>query len=134
MKLVDVYTQPGALEILYELLKQRPTEANISHRTFPTFEQHRQFVTRRPYDAWYLVVDDDRAGAYIGSVYLTNAREVGVFIFKSWQRLGYACRVISALREKHPGRLLANVAPENEPSHALFLKLGGRVIQHTYEL
>lgn len=129
-KLVDVYAHPGSLEILYELLKERPAEANISHRALPTFEQHRQFVTRRPYEGWYLI----EAEAIVGSVYLTKAREVGIFIFQAHQRKGHAEAAISMLREKHPGPLLANVAPGNEKSHAFFLKLGGRVIQHTYEL
>lgn len=131
MRLVDVYTQADALEILYELLKERPVEANISHRALPTFEQHRQFVTRRPYEAWYLIEEGEST---VGATYLTKAREVGIFIFLAHQRKSYAAAGITMLREKHPGRLLANVAPGNQTSHALFLKLGGRVIQHTYEL
>jgi hypothetical protein len=62
IRLVDVYdpTGPGgirggALEWLYELMKEREPEINISHRELPTFEQHRQFVTRRPYRFWYLI-------------------------------------------------------------------------------
>jgi hypothetical protein len=53
IRLVDVYdpTGPGgirggALEWLYELIQEREPEVNISHRDMPTFEQHRQFVTR----------------------------------------------------------------------------------------
>lgn len=140
MRLIDVYAHPDALELLYELLQERPAEANISHRSLPTFEQHRQFVTRRPYEAWYLIEVGDPLAAIAGSVaiagavYLTKAREVGIFIFQAHLRNGYAAAGISLLREKHPGKLLANVAPGNQASHALFLKLGGRVIQHTYEL
>lgn len=133
IRLVDVYTQPDALEILYELLKERPAEAAISHHAMPTFEQHRQFVTRRPYEAWYLLLGE--GDAVLGSIYLTKAREVGIFIFQAHQRRGYAQKAIAMLREKHPGRLLANVAPLNLPSIAFFEdKLGGRVVQITYEL
>lgn len=130
-RLVDVYAHHGALEILYELLKERPSEANISHRSLPTFEQHRQFVTRRPYIAWYLI---EEAETFVGSIYLTKLREVGIFIFQAHQRKGHACAAIKMICEKHPGKLLANVAPGNESSHALFARLGWRVIQHTYEL
>lgn len=135
MTLIDVYTRTDAIPLLYELLKERPPEASISHRVMPTFEQHRQFVTRRPYEAWYLLSDDERAGALVGSIYLTKQREVGVFIFKAWQQMGYAARAVAMLQERHPGRLLANVAPGNEHSHHLFeRKLGGKLIQLTYEL
>ena len=53
VKLLDIYQgsgiRTGALEFLYELMRERDPEISISHSTLPTFEQHRQFVTRRPY-------------------------------------------------------------------------------------
>ncbi len=38
------------------------------------------------------------------------------------------------MTDANQGRYLANVAPGNEASHKLFAKLGGRVIQYTFEL
>lgn len=136
MRLVDVYAgglTQHTVDVLYRLLAERPPEANISHREMPTLEQHRQFVTRRPYEAWYFIEATPPKGI-VGTVYLTKASEVGISISPQFQRQGYACEAIWELRRMYPGRLLANVAPTNERSHALFRKLGGRLIQYTYEL
>jgi len=146
LRLTDVYDVGPSLagRILYELLQERPPEANISHRQMPSYEAHKAFVASRPYKAWYLI--EDRPETYeaaffelqrlerVGSVALTRANEVAVAIFATHQRKGYAFRAVTLLRERHPGPLLANVAPGNTRSHALFLKLGARVIQHTYQL
>lgn len=123
------------LMLLYELLQERPPEANISHREMPTYEQHRQFVTRRPYEAWYAIEQKaGEEGLRAGAIYLTRQREVGIFLLRIFHGNGWAREALRLLREQHPGPLLANVAPGNERSHAFFKAAGGRVIQHTYEL
>ena len=131
MILVPIQQEPNAARILYELLKERPPEAAISHKAMPTFEQHEAFVRGHPYEAWYLL---GAASTYVGSVYLTPAREVGIFIFKAHHGNGYGKRAIALLREAHPGRLLANVAPGNAASHKFFQALGAVKIQETYAL
>lgn len=105
-------------------------------------EEHRAFVFSRPYRCWYIV--QNGTGLWVGAVYATDRNEVGVAILREFQRQGYARAALEALMAEHgplpaipvkrSGRYLANVAPNNEPSHALFHALGGRVIQHTYEL
>jgi len=147
MKLIDVYqggkVAAGAIEFLYELLKERPPEANITHTTMPTIEQHRQFVHRRPYRAWLLIEND--AGERVGCLYLTDRNEVGIFIKREHQRKGYAEGAILEMLERfeplsaqasvRPAKFVAHVAPGNHPSRTLFgKKLGARLIQETYEL
>ncbi len=143
MKLVSVYRERSAIMVLYELLKQRTPEQSISHRKMPTMDEHAAFVRSQPYLAWYLIEDNGavlsvtegyEAHVYVGSVYLTKQREIGIFIFKAHHGKGYAKQAIAMLREKWPGRILANVNPANEPSKRLFERMGGRVIQQTYEL
>ena len=129
--LTSVYRDPEAVDILYALLQERPEEANISHKAMPTHWQHSLFVRGIPYLAWYLVRADDVA---VGSVYLTRAREVGIFIFKAHQGKGYGRAAINELRRLHPGRILANVAPANSRSLAFFNRMGARLIQHTFQL
>lgn len=150
IRLIDIYhggkIDQADVDFLYQLLAERPSEANISHREMPTPEQHRQFVHRRPYEVWYLITgaQDARPGlagppmgfvpVMLGSAYITKAREVGIFILREHWGKGFARTALEALRAAHPGPLLANVAPLNERSHRFFKAAGGRLIQYTYEL
>lgn len=130
MKLVDVYGTALSIKILYRLLKERPPAANISHLEMPTWEKHKRFVWSKPYDAWYLIVDQDDV---VGAVYLTSADEIGVAVFKKYHGLGHAQWAIKALMKARPrDRYLANIAPGNDPSLSLFKKLGFTHIQEIY--
>lgn len=133
MNLVDVYTDPAAETHLYALLGDREAYENISHRTMPHWREHQAFVRSKPYPAWYLIAE--QYGLVVGTIYLTKHREVGIHLFEPWRGRGLGKTAIALLREKHPGPLLANVNPANEPSIAFFTKtLGGELIQHTYRI
>lgn len=159
IKLVDVYNgggvKAGVLEFLYELMKERDPEINISHSTLPTFEQHRQFVTRRPYRCWYLVCVSQGpiagvSGAvefepvWTGYVSATHHNEIGVVLLKAYRGRGIGSAAVRALMQLHEplpagpsvrnGHWLANIAPRNEHSKHVFEKLGFREIQRTYQL
>jgi RimJ/RimL family protein N-acetyltransferase len=132
VKLVDAYTEHGAMPLLYDLLAERPAEANISHRKMPALVEHARFFASRPYTEWYLIEVD---GEYVGAIYLTVDDEIGVSIFKSYWGRGYAPAAISLLMKAHPReRYLANVAPGNARSARMFQCLGFKALQHTYEL
>ena len=132
MKLVSVYYWPGAFELLYELLRQRTPEQSISHRSMPLWSEHCQFVARRPYLDWRVIVDN---GTALGAVYLTHHGELGVSILQQFRRQGWARKALDKLMRLHPGeRFLANINPANEASIALFRSLGfGGPIQITLE-
>lgn len=133
MRLVDVYTVPDAADILWTLLSERTPDASISHKAMPTPEGHQAFVARRPYAAWYLI--DVGADYFVGAVYLTHQREIGIAILRRFRGFGYGRMATLALMDKHgPGRYLANVAPRNFVSQAMFTDIGARLIQYTYEL
>lgn len=130
MKLLDVYTTPGSIELLYELLAERTPQQSISHKGMPTPYEHCAFVGSRPYAAWYLIEDLDEVR---GACYLSKQREIGVFIFNRFAGHGYGRRAVEMLMQQHPGRVLANVAPTNARSHRLFRDMGFRLLQVTYE-
>jgi GNAT superfamily N-acetyltransferase len=146
VRLVDVYTDdgtiPGAVELLYQILEERPHRANIVHASMPTPEQHEYFVGRRPYRAWYLI--ENERGERVGELHLTNRNEIALAILESHRRKGYGEAAIRLVLESIPplpglpairrSRYSANVAPANAPSRGLFEKLGGRLLQVTYEL
>jgi RimJ/RimL family protein N-acetyltransferase len=154
LKLVDVYTEIAemrpATKFLYELLKERETHQNISHREMPSYEDHVRFVVSHPYREWFLIFNEPPLpdGCTlrliedpIGAIYLTNppkpsqaGNEIGIFISKAYRGRGYGKQAVRLLMKMHPAeRLLANIAPGNAESIAMFEKLGFKLCQHTFE-
>lgn len=148
IKFVDVYDSQGepqlrAVAFLFELIAERMTEpaVNIS-ATMPTVEEHKAFVRRWPYRFWYLLENDE--GERVGYVSATRRNEIGIVLLKVYRGRGYGPQAVRMLMENYQplpavpserrGRWIANVAPDNEHSKHLFEKLGGRLIQVTYEL
>ena len=130
MHLTDVYSKCCMGE-LYDILSERTPDESISHKKMPAWNEHVRFVDSEPYAHWYLV--ESPMFGVLGTIYLTHQREVGVFIKREFRGEGYAKAAIRLLRERHPGRLLANVNPNNAPSRKLWESLGGELIQVTYE-
>lgn len=138
MELKNVYSKKAQTFednawFLYELLKARPSNANISHSKTPTWKAHLAFVASCPYREWFLI----RVGHHIvGSVYLSKRDELGIAIWPSFQGKGYATKALKMMVARHKKRVLyANIAPSNYKSQFLFVrKLGFKHIQETYRL
>ena len=128
MKLVPITREKRAIQLLYDLLLERTPEQSISHKAMPTLADHTAFVRSQPYQCWYLILLED----YVGSIYLSKQREIGVFIFKEHQGNGCATEAVDLLMGKWPGPFFANVAPTNPASQRFFEKLGFKHIQNTY--
>lgn len=142
--LVDVYMNsasmarkplPEAIEVLYELLKEREPHINISHKAMPSLAQHKSFVTSEPYLEWFLIRADEQEGKpFVGSIYITRTNEVGLFVFKAHRGKGYGSSALNTIKVRYPKmRLLANIAPTNDVSRAFFAQHGFRLLQETYE-
>lgn len=131
--LQDVRQNSDAMRILWNLLEERPPEANISHSGhLPEWTDHQVHVQYHDHLGWYLIMDD---GIPVGSVYITKKGEIGVAVLKDHQRKGYAKAGIKAIMAVHKREeYLANVAPANSRSHQLFTQLGGTIIQSTYRI
>lgn len=132
MILFNVYNNDEHWGALYDLLAERKPEESISHKAMPSLENHFKFVASKPYKAWYYIIGEE--GEIVGSIYLTEAREIGIGIFKKFRRRGYAIDAIKRLMEMYPGRFLANINPANSASIKLFSRIGCTHIQNTYEL
>ena len=116
---------------LYVLLKEREPSQNISHGVMPSFIEHVKFVESNPYKVWYAILLD---AFPIGSIYLTKKNEVGIFIKKEMQGMGWGRRALKMLISKHGKlRYLANINPKNKRSIKFFEKHGFKLIQYTYE-
>ena len=127
--LIPITRVKNWMKVLYELLEERTPEQSISHKKLPTFEDHEAFVNSNPYLVWYFIEHDK---VIMGSIYLTNQREIGIFIFKRHQAKGFGKVAVEALMEKHPGKFLANISPNNKESLQFFEDLGFELIQKTY--
>lgn len=129
MRLVPVGSEKRSVDILYALLAERTPEESISHVEMPTLDKHRKFVKSNPYQFWALIQINH---IYVGCVYISKQRELGISIFKEHRGKGYATKAIKMAMDKFPGRFLANVNPKNQKSADLFKKLGFHLVQHTY--
>ena len=105
-------------KFLYRLLSQREPHQNISHQIMPTFSAHVNFVDSHPYAEWYVIVVDD---LYVGSIYLTKAREIGLFIDRKYRRAGLGTIALNKLIQRtHVRPLYANISPNNPMSEEFF--------------
>ena len=116
---------------LYDLLAQRNSKINISHKRMPTWEEHVRFVKSKPYSKWYIIYNKDEK---IGSILLTSENEVGIFIKNDVQHKGIGSVALQLLIKKNPHlRYLANINPKNKESIEFFKKNNFKLIQYTYE-
>lgn len=141
MRLVDVYREPveRSIELLYALLRERPSEARISHQEMPSYEFHRAFVLSRPYRFWRLIRVD---GEIVGDLHVTDLNEIGVFLFRKHRGNGYGAKAVKllmgryrplpAIPAKRVRAWLAHIARENDAGASFFRKLGFRKVQETW--
>jgi GNAT superfamily N-acetyltransferase len=143
MKLYNVKECQGeAIEILWQLLCERPDYANISHDGKPDRNKHVSFVMAHPYREWCLIMTDvedsgpNKWHRWVGAIYITHQNELGIAILERCQRKGYARQAIDLMMQRHPrDYYLANVAPGNHPSHRLWESFENHAIcQVTYRI
>jgi len=117
---------------LYDLLKERDSNVNISHKKMPTYNQHIKFVTSQPYSKWYIIQQDIQS---IGSIYLSKQNEIGIFLIKNMRGKKIGQMALEMIMKKHPKKkFLANVNPKNKKSIDFFIENDFKLIQYTYEL
>lgn len=121
---------------LYELLKQKKAEQNISHKEMPTWEQHVAFNEKKPYlRDWIVEVD----GQPVGRVYIAPTAwvtdlpaEIGIHIADGYHGRGIGKAALQEAMRLWGKPLMANVAPDNVRSKLFFRGQGYRLIQLTY--
>jgi len=130
MKLISIRKYPDSERFLYKLLKERDGTINIHHTKLPSYRQHCKFIRSAKRD-WYIILVHNQP---VGTVYLTDKNELGIFISKSHQGHGYSTIALNMIRQEHPrDQYLAHINPLNKKSRQLFSKLGFTLIEETYE-
>lgn len=129
---------PDDYQFLYELLKEKTPEQNISHKEIPTWEQHVDFNNKNPYKEDYIIeVENSSTGeiSKAGRVYLTHQNEVGIHISSLYRGSGLGTSVLQELINRHYGETIyANIAPSNVRSQQFFTANGFTLVQYTYRL
>ena len=119
-------------EFLYDLLKNRNPNVNISHKKMPSFKEHIKFVNSKPYSKWYIIKQNNEK---VGSIYLSKQNEIGLFLKNNVQGQNIGTKALKLLIIKNQKkRILANINPKNKKSIKFFEKNGFKLIQFTFEL
>ena len=117
---------------LYELLSERKSYVNISHKKNPTYANHVKFVMSKPYSKWYIIY---HATEKIGSIYLTKQDEIGIHFKEQNITNKIRSKVLKMIIRKNPrNRYLININPRNTSLRNFLKNEGLELIQHTYEI
>jgi len=119
-------------EFLYNLLKERNPDNNISHIQMPTYKKHQKFIESKPYSKWYIIYLNDEK---IGSIYLSKENEIGIHTSKNYENFFVYSKSLKLLIEKNPKtKYFANISPKNSKLQIFFKKHGFKLLQQTYAL
>ena len=133
-------------DFLFNLLKERDSRANISHKKMPTFASHLKFIKSKPYKKWFIILYREKNSSIkksnysfkqtkVASVYLSKNDEIGIFVLKKFQRMNIGTFALNELISRIPlKRYLANVSPKNKKSMKFFKSNDFKLIQYTFEL
>ena len=117
---------------LYELLKNKDPNANISHKKMPSYDEHVEFVMSKPYTNWYIIEYDKKN---IGSIYLSKQDEIGISINNDYeydQIVKPALKLLMKLNQRK--RYLANTSPKDVSAQEFLLKNGFTGLEYVYEM
>ena len=117
---------------LYELLKSKDPDSNISHKKMPSYDEHVEFVMSKPYTAWY-IIEYNKKNA--GSIYLSKRDEIGISINHDYNYEKIAKPALKLLMELNPrNRYLVNVSPKDIRAQEFLLKNGFSGLEYVYEM
>ena len=120
------------MPFLYELLKNKDPNANISHKKMPTYDEHIKFVLSKPYTNWYVIECDEKN---TGAIYLSKLDEIGISISNDYEYEQIAKTAIKLLIELNPRkRYLVNVSPKDIRTQEFLLKNGFSGLEYVYEM
>jgi len=122
---------------LYDILLERMDykNVNINHVEMPTYKNHEKFIVSKPYKVWNIIHVLGVPRKVIGTYYITKNNEIGIFIFKHYQGLGYGDIVMERILELHKRKkLVANININNNISRKFFEKHGFEPKSITYML
>ena len=116
---------------LYDLLKNKDPNANISHKKMPSYDEHVEFVMSKPYTNWYIIECDKKN---VGTIYLSKQDEIGISINNDYEYDQIVKTALKLLMKLNPRkRYLARVSPNDVRSQEFLLKNGFTGLENIYE-
>ncbi len=124
---------------LYELLKKRKNNSNISHVKLPSLNEHIRFVNSRPYRTWFLIEKNE---VLEGSVYINNVNVISIHLLRNNITLYEEIllfliknfKPLPAIPSKRNANFTVNLSPKNKLYAKLIVGKGAKKIQETYTL
>ena len=117
---------------LYDLLKNKDPNANISHKKMPSYDEHVKFVMSKPYTNWYIIEYEKKN---VGAIYLSKQDEIGISINNDYeydQIVKSALELLMKLNQRK--RYLANTSSKDVRSQEFLLKNGFTSLEYVYEM
>ena len=117
---------------LYDLLKNKDPNANISHKKMPSYDEHVKFVMSKPYTNWYIIEYDKKN---VGAIYLSKQDEIGISVNNDYEYdhiVKPALKLLMKLNQRK--RYLANTSPKDVRSQEFLLKNGFTGLEYVYEM
>ena len=117
---------------LYDLLKNKDPNANISHKKMPSYDEHVEFVMSKPYTNWYIIEYEKKN---VGAIYLSKQDEIGISVSNDYeydQIVKPALKLLMKLNQRK--RYLANTSPKDVRSQEFLLKNGFTGLEYVYEM
>jgi len=117
---------------LYDLLKNKDPNANISHKKMPSYDEHVKFVMSKPYTNWYIIEYDKKN---VGAIYLSKQDEIGISVSNDYeydQIVKPALKLLMKLNQRK--RYLANTSPKDVRSQEFLLKNGFTGLEYVFEM
>jgi len=117
---------------LYDLLKNKDPNANISHKKMPSYDEHVEFVMSKPYTNWYIIEYEKKK---VGAIYLSKQDEIGISVNNDYeydQIVKPALKLLMKLNQRK--RYLANTSPKDVRSQEFLLKNGFTGLEYVYEM
>lgn len=117
---------------LYDLLKNKDPNANISHKKMPSYDEHVEFVMSKPYTNWYIIEYEKKK---VGAIYLSKQDEIGISVSNDYeydQIVKPALKLLMKLNQRK--RYLANTSPKDVRSQEFLLKNGFIGLEYVYEM
>lgn len=139
IELVKVNNSASHINALFEILKSRDSQSNISHTKLPSYKKHKQFVNSKPYRYWFLILSSNQV---IGNTYITRLNEISIKLKKKnsfyYQEilslLINNLKPLKAIPSKRRSSFLLNVSSKDKNLISLFSRMGLKKIQETYKV